>query len=275
MSIRIKPEENGLRLIEVFSVRFPFHPVTFWKERIQAGYIKNPERPHDETVKCGDVIEHHIPRKVEPSVPDEIYVLEESAEWMAFFKPAPMPVHAGGRYYKNSMEYILHEQGYTNLLSVHRLDAVTSGIMLFAKSKAAARNIQESWTKPGTQKVYLAQVSGNVDWKERIVNEPIRRKKGFVFQTHPLGKPAQTRFINLGNNAQKSLIECRLSSGRTHQIRLHLKTLGHPIIDDPVYGMNGNEGQPQNTAISLMHCRLSIPDLNIDIALELNSIFAA
>lgn len=254
-------------------MRFPFHPQTFWKERIQAGYIKNPQRPHDDTVKSGEVIEHYVPRKVEPSVPDEIQVLKENSEWMAFYKPSPMPVHAGGRYYKNSMEYILRERGYSSLLSVHRLDAVTSGIMLFAKSKAVARSIQESWTKPGTQKVYFARVSGCVNWKEKTVNEPIRRKKGFVFQTHPLGKTAETRFICLQAHTQESLIECRLNSGRTHQIRLHLKTLGHPIIDDTVYGIDGREDQPQNTAISLVHSRLSIPDLNIDIALELNSIF--
>ena len=102
---------------------------------------------------AGDTIVHHVPKMIEPSIPDEVMILEESPDIVAVFKPAPMPMHAGGRYYKNSLHYILQEKGYEGLRIVHRLDAVTSGLVVIAKNKEMARQCTKAFEQSRVKKL--------------------------------------------------------------------------------------------------------------------------
>ena len=211
---------------------------------------------------------------IEPSVPDEVMILEEDSDIVALFKPAPMPMHAGGRYNKNSLQYILRERGYEGLRIVHRLDAVTSGLVVMAKNKEMARACSKAFEESKVKKIYWARVQGYPNGNEEyLINASIRRKKGFVFECGANLKSAfgaQTLCTFLRKEGQDTLIECQPLTGRTHQIRLHLSYSGYPIYNDPIYGKNGdNSGVSlQNQGIALVSKSLQFPTLGLSFSLS-------
>jgi len=122
---------------------------------------------------------------------------------------------------------------------VHRLDREASGVLLFALSDEARAAVQEAW--PEARKLYLAVVEGRPDpprgqidqplWEDASLNVHVGRRSG--------AKPARTRYATLRTAGARSLLEVELDSGRRHQIRAHLASIGHPIVGDPRYGTAG------------------------------------
>lgn len=273
--ISIKAVDSGKTLSEFFYERFPFKPKSEWENRVVEGLILlNGEKVDLETqIKAGDSVSHFNAAVQEPSVPDEIECVEETSEWMAVFKPAPMPIHSGGRYHKNTLQYKIEQQFGFPVFITHRLDSVTSGLVLLAKNEKMAGIISKAFRENKPQKEYLALVNGIPNEKNWIVNQGIKRKSGFVFECSPdlsEAKSAETRFTLLDSSQKKSTILCEPITGRTHQIRLHLSFSGFPIVDDWVYLPNSSEDiQLQNRAIHLCNSRLQIKDLGIDVACEL------
>ena len=276
---QFKPNSEfvGKTLLEKMSTKFPFQSQEVWKERILSGRVFLENRASDPStlLRIDDEIRHYNPAVIEPSVPDEVRVLEETKDYIAVFKPAPMPMHPGGRYNKNSLTMILVEMGFSDLRITHRLDAVTSGVVLFAKNKPFSKLVMEAFTSGNVEKEYHAIVSGIPNEKTKIIHSKIRRKQGFVFESGPdldSGQEGITEFEVIENYDSSSLIKCRPITGRTHQIRLHLAEWGFPIIDDPIYGPNGDTSskRTQNVGISLVSSKLKIESLNIDLSLTLN-----
>lgn len=262
----------GKSLLYMMYRKFPFQSQEVWEQRIRSGrvYLENRETDLTTILDINDEIRHHNPAVVEPSIPDEVHIIDEKEDYIAVFKPAPMPMHPGGRYYKNSLTYILEEMGYANLKITHRLDAVTSGVVLFAKNKAFSKKVMEAFMSGDVHKQYHALVSGVPNEKTKTINSKIRRKKGFVFESGShitSGQIGITEFEILETNKNSTLIKCSPLTGRTHQIRLHLAEWGYPIIDDPIYGTNGDTSskRTQNVGISLRSKALKIPSLGIDI----------
>ena len=267
---KVQDEFVDKTLLEMMSVRFPFRPEKDWKDRIENGRVGLNEESStpDVLLKKSDSIFHHNPNVIEPSVPDEVEILEETEDWIAVFKPAPLPMHPGGRYFKNTLTAILEEMGYADLKIVHRLDAVTSGIALLAKTKAFAQKAMTEFAEGRVHKTYFAEISGQPKEDKITINTPIKRKTGFVFESNPNltnAKPAETAFTVIERKEHSCIVQCEPKTGRTHQIRLHLEHWGYPIIDDPIYGINGDKTskKAQKTAISLVSARLKIDGLNI------------
>jgi RluA family pseudouridine synthase len=177
-------------------------------------------------------------------------------------------MHPGGRYNKNSLIAILEEQGYENLRIVHRLDAVTSGLVLIARNKSFAQKAMICFSESKVKKTYFARVSANPDADTITIYTPIRRKNGFVFESGrglPHAKKAITHFEVVKLSADSAIVKCQPKTGRTHQIRLHLEQWGHPIIDDPIYGIDGDKSskKTQDTAISLINAGLEVEELGV------------
>lgn len=276
---RFKPEAEfiGRSLLEMMCTKFPFRSEAEWKSRIELGRVY----VNEEKVKAGlllsqkDEVFHHNPRVVEPAVPDEVEVLEEQENYLIVFKPAPMPMHAGGRYFKNTLMEILKEQGYDGLRIVHRLDAVTSGIVLIARNKEFAKKAMLCFSNGKVTKTYYALVDGIPIEQSITINAPIKRKHGFVFESDEKLKGAReavTHFEVVGTYEDKALIKCAPETGRTHQIRLHLAKWGYPIIDDSIYGKAGDQTSKtmQKRAISLVSAGLQIKSLGINYSLGSN-----
>lgn len=121
---------------------------------------------------------------------------------------------------------------------VHRLDRQTSGVMIAAKHPAALSWLQSQFAKRHVKKRYVAVVSGNVKLDEAVIDMPIERspKQPKTFRAAATGKPAITTYRVLRRFDGSTLLELLPQTGRTHQLRVHLKQIGHPIIGDTVYG---------------------------------------
>jgi 23S rRNA pseudouridine1911/1915/1917 synthase len=121
---------------------------------------------------------------------------------------------------------------------VHRLDRGTSGIIICAKNKETQDYLQGQFSKRNVKKTYIAVVTGELKEAEGLIDVPIERnpKKPATFRVGVNGKTAQTHFKVLGYNGSHSLVELKPITGRTHQLRVHLNYIGHPIVGDEFYG---------------------------------------
>lgn len=235
----LKDGEIGMFVEEMLHQRFPFRSVTDWGEKVKSGNILL----NDNTIPIGrkivkhDVVSHRNIGVVEPSAPDDIRIIYDCDEYIIIDKPAPMPMHSGGRYHRNTVAYILNEMGYSGLKLVHRLDSVTSGIVILAKSNEVAKYLSRQFEQKNTTKTYEAIVRGNPSQQEIQIDKGIKRLKGFVFtcSDDADAKNAVTRVSVLRQGNGWAHVSCEPVTGRTHQIRLHLAHWGHPIWDDEIY----------------------------------------
>ena len=120
---------------------------------------------------------------------------------------------------------------------VHRLDRETSGVIIGAKNDETAKKLQKQFSERTTKKTYLAIVKGSLNPKKAIIDLPIARNGSApsTFMVHAKGKTAQTKYEVIDENNELSLVKLTPKTGRTHQLRVHLSYLKHPILGDKVY----------------------------------------
>lgn len=154
----------------------------------------------------------------------------------------------------HQVEAYYHQKGWQlQLHPISRLDRYTSGLVIFAKFP----EIQGTLIKQGIQKEYLALITAPLPQAHGLIDAPIARKPGSIIEReiHPTGKPCKTEYWSLQNNPKTgiTLVRCRLYTGRTHQIRVHLASIGCPLWQDGLYGKE--KGPPQRHG--LHSCKLS------------------
>lgn len=267
--IGVKPSDAGNTLLVFLHQRFPYLTMEKWQERHINGQIRVNEVlvAGNVVLNAHDQISIFQPRVTEPSVPDTVRIHAENERWVWVEKPAPMPVHSGGRYHKNTLAGILAAEGYVGLRPVHRLDSVTSGLILFAKDAVSA-DLAGKALQRTAHKVYYALTEGFPDEDVFTVNRPVFRKSGFVFDTGatPESREAITHFEVVKRFGTGTLVRCLPQTGRTHQIRLHLRDAGCPIAGDLVYQTSDNN-VVQNRAVALFSAELHLPDLELSAAI--------
>ena len=199
----------------------------------------------------GDVVSVALPEAPDTAMAPEdiaIRVLYEDAHLLAIDKPAGLVVHPAHRNPSGTLMNALlwHARAWPapqRPSLVGRLDKLTSGIVLVAKTAAIHASLQRTAASTATAKDYLAVVYGRVNVARGDIDLCLRRDPGDrrrVVASENLGAPSLTRFVRLARvsapAAGLSVLRCRLATGRTHQIRVHLSARGWPLVGDPTYG---------------------------------------
>jgi len=247
----VSSNEAKARLDQFLAKRLPEFSRSRLQQLIRDGFVRlnnSTSRPR-QIVRGGDKIELTEPplEKIEmlpEAIPLEI--LFEDDDLIVINKPPGLVIHPGAGHREHTLVNAL--LNHCTTLSgiggkerpgiVHRLDKETSGCLVVAKNDATHRDLSKQFAARTVEKIYFALVAGKLRKpagviEERIGRHPVHRKR--MSATTLRGRAARTEYRVIRSSDQASLIECRLHSGRTHQIRVHLHHLGHPVLGDKVY----------------------------------------
>ncbi len=171
----------------------------------------------------------------------KLEIIFENEDFIAINKPAKL-LSIPDRFGKDdSLKSILQDQ-MEKVFTIHRLDKDTSGLIIFAKNEATHRHLSQQFEGRDVEKYYLGLVSGTLMTKKGTIDVPIMEHpcKTTLMMTHHKGKPSVTDYEVLEEFGLFSWMQFRIHTGRTHQIRVHMKHLGNPVVCDELYG----DGQP-------------------------------
>ncbi|KAJ8687879.1 hypothetical protein QAD02_023674 [Eretmocerus hayati] len=247
----------GEKILEVFAREFRAHPAEEYERCIRAGTLTvNYQKVDvDYRLRHNDLLANVVHRHEVPVTSEPITVIHMDEDVVVVNKPASIPVHPCGRYRHNTVVFILaKEYNLKNLRTIHRLDRLTSGILLFGRTPKKARQMEHQIRNRQVQKQYVCRVDGEFPEEEIVCSEPIEvvSYKIGVCKVSEKGKDCITKFKRLSYNGKSSVVLCKPQTGRMHQIRVHLQYLGYPVVNDPLYnhvvfgphkGKNGNIGK--------------------------------
>lgn len=232
-------------------------------------------------LRAGDKVE--VNTSLLESEPDaiEIPIIYEDDDVIVMNKPAGLLTHSKGALNTEAtvasfIKPMLTNKNMTGNRAgiVHRLDRATSGVIITAKNDMALTWLQKQFSTRKTNKTYLAIVEGAPTPEEALIDAPIERnpKKPQTFRVGTGGRPAQTKYkvlkIFKASNNQLSLVELNPKTGRTHQLRVHLKYIGHPVVGDRVYGHDGEHMYLHAKSLEIIlpggrHMKFEIPEPKI------------
>ncbi len=270
------------RADKLLASAFPDHSRVALQRSFDAGLVLLAGKPikRDQSVSTDDVVEFSIP-DVKPSelkaVDIPLDILFEDKHLLALNKAAGMIVHPGAGTGEDTLVHALlsHCAGELSGIGgverpgiVHRLDRETSGVMLVAKTDAAHRGLSEQFSERSLQKEYVALVAGGPDLLSGSIKKPIgrnpnHRHKMAVVEDGPGGRDAHTDWEVIEKFGKiATLVRCLIHTGRTHQIRVHMKALGHILLGDVVYGWKPDprlSKQPNRVMLHAEHLVVTHP----------------
>lgn len=278
----IVEDKVKLRLDQLLAKQLPQYSRSRLQQLIRGGFVllnEQTTRPR-QIVERGDKITLREPPPEKIDVRPEAIPLEilfEDDELIVLNKPAGLTVHPGAGQREHTLVNALLSHcatlsgigGKERPGIVHRLDKETSGCLVVAKDDIAHRELSKQFAERTVEKIYLALVSGKLRKaagvvEEKIGRHPVHRQRMRVAPLH--GRAAKTEYRVIRSSDRTSLVECRLQSGRTHQIRVHLHHLGNPVLGDKVYASSVGKsfkerrvGQP-----SISHVTAGKPSLLVD-----------
>jgi RluA family pseudouridine synthase len=243
---------DGLTLLEAMCRVVPHIPAATWRERCELGYLINDRDepcPPRQIVRGGERYRHKFPALREPDVNMQIELLYEDEALLVLNKPAPLPMHASGRFYRNTLKHVLDALYHPQQpRPAHRLDANTTGVLIAARTQYIAGKLQTQFARGEVQKLYWVRVRGHPSTDEFECAAPISTAAGELGSRTVVtsgGLPSLTLFKVLGRDSTSTLLEARPLTGRTNQIRVHLWHLGMPVLGDPAYLDGGLLGDSQ------------------------------
>lgn len=257
--LSLTDKEDGLTALEVLQGRIPAAPVSYLRQLLRRDKIRREGLPLAESaaLRAGDRITLPASRRLEELLASppagEVDVLFESRELLVVFKAAGLATHKGKEHEEDNLlrrvQGLMKKRRATFMVApVHRLDAETSGPVLFGKGRRAAGLLGKLFMEGQVDKIYLGLAAGELSGSGMFCSPvPAKGKE----------KEAQTGFSVLAAGSGYSLLELRLHSGRTHQIRRQLAEAGHPLAGDRRYGGSFPPGLDR----LFLHCRrLALPD---------------
>jgi RluA family pseudouridine synthase len=223
-------------------------------QSVAARYADISRRKARELIGAGHVLVNDRPMRVasrEVSETDritlieampELTIIQETPDWVAVNKPSGIATQPARDRKQRSLEELLRVR-YREIFVVHRIDTQTSGVVVFARNRATAAELSELFASRVMRKVYLAIVEGSIE-KELVIESPIGGK-----DAHSIIRPVR-------HGVDTTLVEAEILTGRTHQVRVHLKSIERPVVGDRRYGSSMPAPRMMLHAWKLAHERL-------------------
>ena len=256
--VRLEPAHQGWRLDRALAVAVPTLSRERLKALIRSGAVESggaPVRDPATKVRGDESLQVAVPepKPAHNEAQDiPLRVIFEDEHLLVVDKPAGLVVHpAAGNRDGTLVNALLHHCGGS--LSgiggvarpgiVHRIDKDTSGLLVVAKTDVAHEGLAKQFAAHSIDRRYLAIVNGVPKMKQGIVDAALARssanRKKIAIAEEGRGKRAVTHWTLVSPLKDSALVECRLETGRTHQVRVHMASIGHPLLGDPVYGRSG------------------------------------
>ena len=251
--LTVSPEDAGVRIDKYLAEQLPDITRSYLQKLLKDGSVQMNEKPVKASTKTavGAVIALTIPEPEEPEILPEnipLDILYEDSDVILINKPKNMVVHpAAGHYTGTLVNALMYHcrgdlSGINGVLRpgiVHRIDKDTTGVLIVCKNDRAHNALAEQLKEHSITRKYRAIVCGNLKEDEGTVDAPLGRhpqdrKKMAIVRSG--GKRAVTHYRVLERFGNDTYIECQLETGRTHQIRVHMASLGHPLLGDEIYG---------------------------------------
>jgi 23S rRNA pseudouridine1911/1915/1917 synthase len=253
MQFFVTEEEGGIRIDRYLADQCPDLSRTYLQKLLKSQEVSVNKKSVKSNYKVteGDVIELEIPAAVEPEIIAEemdLDIIYEDQDIILVNKPKGMVVHPAAGHYSGTLVNGLMAHCRNDLSGingvmrpgiVHRIDMDTTGVLIVCKNDMAHSSIAEQLKVHSITRKYYAIVHGVLKTEEGTVNAPIGRhpvdrKKMSINEKN--GRNAVTHYKVLQHFHQYTYVECQLETGRTHQIRVHMASIGHPLLGDKVYG---------------------------------------
>lgn len=235
---------HGQSLLSHLASSYPHSTRQAWQQKLNNGEVtlNGVIASGSESVTAGQTLVWNRPPWTEPDCPQHFEVLYEDLHLLAVHKPSGLPTLPGGGFLENTLLRLVQQQT-PHANPVHRLGRGTSGIVLFAKTPQAASTLFANWNTPKIQKIYRALAQHTAEHDAYEILTPIglvpHPRLGSVWAANASGKPSKSLATVIARGTCTTTFEVRLHSGRPHQIRIHLASIGHPLVGDPLYGVTG------------------------------------
>lgn len=254
LSCVIRRDEAGARLIDFLGTRFPYHDAAGWARLAGDGalLVNGAIASVDIVLKENDLVRFRADGAPEPAADKAVSVLYEDRDIIVVDKSGNLPAHPAGRYFRNTLWGVLKEKfDVAEPSIINRLDRETSGVTLVAKNPAASDMCRKQFASRGVTKKYTAIVEGALAGPVRSrgyivprVDSAIRKKRRFEPANGSSPEPgreaewADTEFTPGERHGGISVVEAVPHTGRLHQIRATLLSLGCPVVGDKMYGLD-------------------------------------
>jgi 23S rRNA pseudouridine1911/1915/1917 synthase len=240
---QVGPSAAGQTVLEYLAATRRHSTPAEWANRIGRGEVEvEGSCATAAVVLCpGHVVVWHRPPWDEPEVPLRFEVVHEDESIVCVAKPSGLPTMPAGGFLQHTLMTLLRER-YPEASPLHRLGRCTSGLVLFSRTHAAASALSRAW-RDGVTKTYRALARGTPDSDRFAIDAPIgpvaHPLLGAVEAATETGKPSHSVATVLERRTDRTLLSVDITTGRPHQIRIHLAYAGHPLIGDPLYCEGG------------------------------------
>jgi 23S rRNA pseudouridine1911/1915/1917 synthase len=244
---RINRKHSGKTVLAFYVTSYRHSSTQQWQERIMLGQILLNGQPTtaDTVLQGGQVLTYHRPPWQEPDVPLALDILHHDPQILVVAKPAGLPVLPGGGFVEHTLLWQIQQQ-YPQAAPIHRLGRGTSGLLLLAQTPTARAHLSAQMRQHQMGKTYRALIGATQPAdlpNEFMIDQPIGKIPhpglGYIYAATAQGLSAHSHVKVLQRSSDATLIDVTIYTGRPHQIRIHLASVGYPLLGDPLYGPGG------------------------------------